>query len=78
MNLLLNLMNNLTSIHNSSSPHLVMITATFYCSKKLRKLHLFLTKLAFMRTFDCERLDTTYFCLRGLGHESQDFPHFHL
>jgi len=24
-------------------------------------------KVAFMCTFHCERLDTTYFCLRGLG-----------
>jgi len=31
----------------------------FCCSKKVRKLHLFSTKVAFMRAFDCERLDTT-------------------
>ena len=37
------------------------------CSKKVRKLYLFSTKVAFMRTCDCERLDTTYFRLRGLG-----------
>jgi len=30
-------------------------------------LHLFSTKVAFMHAFDCERLDTTYFRLRGLG-----------
>jgi len=33
----------------------------------VRKLHLFSTKVALMHTFDCERLDTTYFRLRGLG-----------
>jgi len=33
----------------------------------VRKLHLFSTNVAFIRTFDCERLDTTYFRLRRLG-----------
>jgi len=41
--------------------------ASFCCSKKVRKLHLFSTKVAFMRTMDWERLDTTYFRFRGLG-----------
>jgi len=41
--------------------------ASFCCSKKVRKLHLFSKKVTFIRTFDCERLDTTYFCLQGLG-----------
>ena len=45
----------------------VIIRASFCRSKKVRKLHLFSTKVVFMRTFDCERLDTTYFRLRGLG-----------
>jgi len=30
-------------------------------------LHLFSTKVAFMSTFDSERLDTTYYRLCGLG-----------
>jgi len=33
----------------------------------VKKLQLFFTKVAFMRIFDCERLDTTYFRLRILG-----------
>ena len=45
----------------------VITRASFCCSKKVRKLHLFSTKVAFMRTSDCERLDTTYFRLHGLG-----------
>ena len=45
--------------------------ASFCCSKKVIKLKLFLTKVAFMRTFDCERLDTTYFRLRELGQKPQ-------
>ena len=44
---------------------LMIIRASFCCRKKVRKLHLFSTKVAFMRRFDCERLDTTYFRLRG-------------
>jgi len=44
-----------------------MIRASFCRSKKVRKLHLFSTKVAFMSTFDCERLDSTGFHLRRLG-----------
>ena len=64
----------------------VIIRASFCCSKKVRKLHLLSTKVAFMRrklhlwehlTFDCEWLNITYFRLRRRG-QIQDFPHFHL
>jgi len=46
---------------------IVISKPSFCCSKKVRKLHLFSTKVTFTRTFDCERLDTTYFRLRGFG-----------
>ena len=39
--------------------------ASFCCSNKARKLHLFSAKVAFMRTFDCERLETTYFACKN-------------
>jgi len=43
----------------------MMIRASFCCSNKARKLHLFSAKVAFMRTFDCERLETTYFACKN-------------
>jgi len=38
-----------------------------FVAVKKWEFHLFSTEVAFMRAFDCERLDTTYFRLRRLG-----------
>jgi len=47
-----------------SIPQLIT-RASFCCSNKARKLHLFSAKVAFMRTFDCERLESTYFACKN-------------
>jgi len=44
-----------------------MSRASFCCSKKGRKLHLFSTKVAFVRTFDCERLTRPIFVCADLA-----------
>ena len=63
---------------------IVISRASFCCSKKVRKLHLFSTKVAFMRSklHLCAHLTVKYltqpiFVCADLA-KSQDFMHFHL
>ena len=62
----------------------LIIRASFCCSKKVRKLHLFSTKVAFMRRklhlcahLNAKDLTQPIFVCADLA-KSQDFPHFHL
>jgi len=63
---------------------LVINRASFCCTKKVRKLHLFSTKVAFMRRklhfcahLNAKDLIQPIFVCADLA-KSQDFPHFHL